>query len=175
MLLVHCASGVLRPPSNIKSCIHRWRVAVPLRYVDLSRHDVKSVRSRSRCVSVRCTEEGNEGVTLTPVESEAALDSECTWISSQIQSWLDEEWEVLDIHKEVGDEAASILSRLRREGETDLGTVLLSLGAELTSFDFTETYTGPYDVANKVSELLMVRMGMEVCCVSEDDQRRAQS
>lgn len=95
-------------------------------------------------------------------------------ISNQIQTWLDEEWEVLDVHKEVGDEAAAILGRLRASGETDLGSILLSMGAELTPFDFTETYTGPYDVANKVSELLMVRMGRDVCCVSEDDKRRAE-
>lgn len=97
-----------------------------------------------------------------------------TGMSNQIQTWLDEEWEVLDVHKEVGDEAAIILGRLRASGETDLGSILLSMGAELTPFDFTETYTGPYDVANKVAELLMVRMGREVCCVSEDDKRRTE-
>jgi hypothetical protein len=121
-----------------------------------------------------------------------------------------------------------------------MGTVLMGLSSDLMAFDFTETFTGPFEVANKVgcsvcvvlggrlgrlggrqgaaadatagagtarrlrlrlrvpclcppsalaadrrpcsparprpqvSEMLMLRMGIDVCCVSDEDRSRAE-
>lgn len=96
-------------------------------------------------------------------------------IAEQIRVWLNEEWEPLDAHQQLGNETAKIYVQLRQGGENDLGSVLLDLGAALCSFDFSETYTGQYDVANKVAELLMIRMGKDVCCVDDSERRRIEN
>eukprot|EP00963_Diacronema_lutheri_P005278 scaffold408_cov347-Pavlova_lutheri.AAC.52 len=39
----------------------------------------------------------------------------------------------------------------------------------MTAFDFHETFVDSFQVANKTSELLMWKMGREVCCTSQQD------
>jgi hypothetical protein len=59
-----------------------------------------------------------------------------------------------------------------RSGESEAGDVLLSLSTELMSFNFFDTFVGPFDVANKVIEMVMLRMGIDVCCVSMAERER---
>lgn len=93
-------------------------------------------------------------------------------IAERIRVWLDEEWEPLEVHRQLGEEAAAIYKQLRNSGEDDLGSLLLGLGDGLRAFEYSETYTGPFEVANKVAELLMVRMGREVGCLGKEERKR---
>jgi hypothetical protein len=60
--------------------------------------------------------------------------------------WLDEEWTPLDVHKDLGQAAAEAYGNLRGSGETDMGDLLLGLSNELMTFNFRETFTGPFEV-----------------------------
>ena len=64
--------------------------------------------------------------------------------------------------------------KLRRQGASEAGDVLLGLGTELLGFDFSETFTSGFDVGNKSVELLMLRQGIDVCCTTEADRQAIQ-
>lgn len=84
--------------------------------------------------------------------------------------WLDTEWTPLDAHAELGRSTSAAYEKAMQGGIEDMGDLVLTMGPELmVSADFSETFTGPYDIANKVVELLMLRSGIDVCCTSEDD------
>lgn len=84
--------------------------------------------------------------------------------------WLDEEWAPLAVHEGVGAAAGDAYLQARRDGAQDMGDLVLAVGATLMGgTDFFEAFVGPYDVANKVVELLMQRQGIDVCCTSDDD------
>ncbi len=67
-------------------------------------------------------------------------------VSTQIRTWLDEEWTPLAVHAEVGEAAAKALIRMRLDGEVEMGSIVLGLGSELLSFNFRETFTGAFEV-----------------------------
>lgn len=48
----------------------------------------------------------------------------------------------------------------------------MSIATDLETFDFHDTFTGNFEVANKAVELLMSNDGQEVCCQGADDARR---
>jgi hypothetical protein len=50
-----------------------------------------------------------------------------------------------------------------------MGDLVLAMGSLLQAVDFSDSFVGGYDVANKVVELLMQRQGMDVCCASSED------
>eukprot|EP01023_Acetabularia_acetabulum_P010657 TRINITY_DN1484_c0_g3_i1.p1 TRINITY_DN1484_c0_g3~~TRINITY_DN1484_c0_g3_i1.p1 ORF type:complete len:168 (+),score=27.70 TRINITY_DN1484_c0_g3_i1:12-515(+) len=102
----------------------------------------------------------------------ACLDIEADkqWISSQIQQWLDDEWTPLEIHGDVGNAAAEAYAKLRDQGEDELNSVLLGMGQELLTFNYRDTFVSAFDVANKVSDMLMMRMGIDVCCTSQSPE-----
>ena len=110
--------------------------------------------------------------TLPLLNSMDEIYEESRWISGMIREWLDEEWTPLDIHNDLGEAAAKIYVDLRQEGvENEVGDIILGLGSGLMSFNFREAFVGPFDVANKVAELLMLKKsGCDVCCVSDKDK-----
>ena len=64
---------------------------------------------------------------------------------------------------------------MAREGEDEvLQRLVMALAADLMDFDFTDSFVSAFEVANKVIEMLMLRAGADVCCVSEDDITRAE-
>lgn len=70
----------------------------------------------------------------------------------------------------MGKATAVAYKKVMLEGMTDMGDLVLALGPELmVTGDFSDTFTGAYDIANKCVELLMLRSGMEVCCTSDSD------
>lgn len=74
-----------------------------------------------------------------------------TGLAAILASWLDEEWTPLEVHGRLGQAAAQAYGRLRQQqGLTELSDVLLGMSTELLAFDFNETFTGPFEVANKV-------------------------
>jgi hypothetical protein len=109
---------------------------------------------------------------LPSLNSVDEIEYESKWISGMIRCWLDDEWTPLKVHRELGEATARVYMELRQEGvENEVGDVVLGIGAGLLDFNFRETFVNPFDVANKVAELLMLRKsGCDVCCVSEADK-----
>lgn len=88
--------------------------------------------------------------------------------------WLDEEWTPQAVHRDLGAAAGAAYAKLRAAGEDEMGGLLLGLSAELQAFNFRECFVGPFDVANKVVEMLMMReSGGDVCCTTDQDATRA--
>mmetsp|Transcript_5486 Transcript_5486/g.16354 ORF Transcript_5486/g.16354 Transcript_5486/m.16354 type:complete len:128 (-) Transcript_5486:161-544(-) len=76
-------------------------------------------------------------------------------IRSKIAAWLDEEWIEQDIHRQLADRAAEVYAHLRRENDdADVGDFVLGVGQALEDFDMKEAFVGPFDVANKVGEII---------------------
>ena len=90
-------------------------------------------------------------------------------LAGVVRFWLDEEWAPLSVHETVGAAAGDAYVQARKDGAQDMGDLVLTLGSTLMGTDFFEAFVGPYDVANKVVELLMQRQGIDVCCTSDDD------
>lgn len=106
-----------------------------------------------------CTEPVEDGVILPTLPGEQ-LAEERDWLQKEITNWLDTEWEQgspQPIHSEIGQRAAQIYYRLRMEGENDLTSILFALGGGLETMDFSRAFVGPWNVANKVSELLLLQ------------------
>ena len=75
-------------------------------------------------------------------------------------------------HKELGLRAAEKCTAMRLEGCEDMGSLVMGVAAELIEFDFSDTFVNAFEVANKCSEILMMREGYEVCCINKDDVSR---
>lgn len=107
-----------------------------------------------------------DGITLPSHPSIESLQDECAWLANEITSWLDEEWRSTTtkyVHTEIGQRIAQIYVRQRMEGEDDLSSVLLAIGSELEGMDLSDAFVGPWNVANKTSELLLKKLtGREV-------------
>jgi hypothetical protein len=66
------------------------------------------------------------------------------------------------------------VAQMAREGEDEvLQRLVMALAADLADFDFADSFVSAFEVANKVIEMLMLRAGVDVCCVGEDDITRA--
>lgn len=113
---------------------------------------------RLQCCAREKFEPVEAGVQLSSLYDAAALDMQCDWIAKTVTNWLDEEWETEDsraIHKKIGIMTARIYGRQRMEGEHDLSGVLLAIANELQGLDMSKAFVGPFNVANKVAELLL--------------------
>ncbi|MEW5319694.1 MAG: hypothetical protein WDW38_010832 [Sanguina aurantia] len=95
----------------------------------------------------------------------------------QVALWLNDEWpvpELVEMHGKLAQAVSDAYRVIRIRGEDDMGGVLLSIGNELMTFQsFRPTFTDPFEVANKSIELLMLKAGADVCCVSDQDRERA--
>lgn len=64
----------------------------------------------------------------------------------------------------IGENVCLVYTDLRsRQGVEDLGELLMNVGSAFEDFNMRDAFVGPWDVANKVSDLLMVRMNRELC------------
>jgi hypothetical protein len=149
--------------------VHRWRRAqgrpprpaspaspatprvpsVPLRCCSSGDHGDASSGARYEPVE--------RGILLAPLPS-AAIGEERQWLAGAVTAWLDAEWctpEPAPIHASIGERVAQIYVRQRMEGEDDLSGVLLAIGQELEAFDMSDAFVGPFNVANKVADLLL--------------------
>jgi hypothetical protein len=79
------------------------------------------------------------------------------------KAWQDDEWQVQDNHRDLGIAVGKAYRAVRSAGENDIGSILLSIASDLEAFDFYDTFTGNFEVANKAVELLMSKDGQEVC------------
>lgn len=90
------------------------------------------------------------------------------FLEQMITRFLDEEWIEQDVHKAIGAKVRAEYVRARERGVSDVGELLLIIGAELENFDMADAYVNGWDVANKVSDLLMLRMERELCSCAGD-------
>lgn len=113
------------------------------------------------------------GILLPPPRD---LEAEQQFIKSSIQKWLDEEWIEQKVHEEIGQICATVYGRLRVKGVDELTGVLLGVGRELELWSgWKDAFVGAWDVANRVSELLVERMGREgVGNVAERERERVE-
>jgi hypothetical protein len=121
----------------------------------------RPVTRGSITTSLRAAE---DGVPLTSIDFE----KEGKYLSASIKQYLDDEFIKQDIHSIIGDAVGAVYIAERRKGVSDLGDMLLRMGGALESLDMKEAFVGPWDVANKVADLLMFRMGRELCSCTED-------
>lgn len=141
-----------RSPSTARSTLRR------------SRYACAATRRPSICCSDARVPDGTpepvkDGVDLPEVGKEA-LETHTSWLEIEVRTWLDSEWRDKDAwkaHHQISVRTAQIYRRLRIEGMNDLTSILLGLGGDLEDADFSKTYTGPWDVANKAAELLIER------------------
>ena len=61
---------------------------------------------------------------------------------------------------------SGFLGILRRQGDTDMTTLVMETGSGMEKFDMGDAFVGPWDVANLVSDFLMQKMGAEVSACS---------
>jgi hypothetical protein len=105
---------------------------------------------------------------LPPLASAAALDAEAAWLAGILRVYLDEEWLAQpEVHGAVGAAAGEAYRALRRNHAraVEVGDVVLAVAQALAAQQglFREAFCGPFDVANAVAELLMLRRGGAEC------------
>ena len=105
---------------------------------------------------------------LTETESEA----EVIYIAGMLKLWLDDEWSVQQPHTALGLQAANKCVAMRLKGCEEMGSLVMGVQQDLLSFDFSDTFVNSFEVANKTSEILMMKEGYEVCCLSKEDETR---
>jgi len=123
-----------------------------------------SLETRSLVLS-RLSNQVENGVDLTFLQN---VDEDSNFLGSSICSWLDNEYIKQSIHADIGKKVSEIYYEERSQGTTDLGQMLMRVGTVLESFDMGDAFVNAWDVANKVSDLLMVRMDRELCSCAGD-------
>ena len=76
------------------------------------------------------------------------------WIGETVQSWLDQEFIALPVHRKIGEMVRSVYLKQRGDGVNDLGEMLMKMGSSLETFDLEDAFVGPWDIANKVRCLM---------------------
>ena len=105
------------------------------------------------------------GVTLVSLDSHQATGK---FLREAVVDWLNTEFIPLDIHKRIGDEVLQSYCSTRLSGESDLGQVMLNIGSALENIDLKDAFVNPWDIANKVSDLLIVCLNRETCSCTDD-------
>jgi len=97
---------------------------------------------------------------LRPVGMDGVEEVELTRITNAIIGWLDIEYpeeSLREAHAVVARVSAEHYSRVRLNGTDDVGEILLELGGllEKETQYFHELFVGPWEIANKVSDIIM--------------------
>ncbi len=106
---------------------------------------------------------GNSGVEearLRPVGVDGCSETELASISARLATWLNTEYpeeSLREPHDVVSAKTVAYYAALRREGMDELGAVLLALGGKLEKEMnlFHDLFVGPWEVANKLSDLVI--------------------
>uniref|UniRef100_A0A6U2FXN0 Uncharacterized protein n=1 Tax=Hemiselmis andersenii TaxID=464988 RepID=A0A6U2FXN0_HEMAN len=86
------------------------------------------------------------------------------WLSDEVRQWLDDEWIPRDIHREIGEIAAGAYESARERGINEAGDILMEVANTMMGVDLYEADVGAFDIANKVTDLLLINDGRDVCC-----------
>jgi hypothetical protein len=98
-----------------------------------------------------------------------------TYLKESISNWLGNEYIPQKVHIKIGLEVEKIYKIKRTEGFNDLGDILMETGYGLESFDMEDAFVNAWDIANKVSDFLLLRMGRETCDCAGDLSTFAES
>ena len=93
------------------------------------------------------------------------------FLGNSIQKWLDDEYIPLNVHKVIGDNVKQTYLFQRIAGVNDLGEMMMDIGTSLETVDMNEAFVNAWDVANKVSDLLMIKLDRELSACSGDLSR----
>lgn len=116
---------------------------------------------RGSLTVLRCSnEQVEDGIDLSVLDQ---LEADGCYLRTAISRWLDEEYIVQPVHAAIGRQVEDIYLRERRSGVTDLGEMLMQVGAALEQFDMDNAFVNAWDVANRVADFLIVRMDRELC------------
>lgn len=100
-----------------------------------------------------------DGVILPKVKGgEEELRAQSGWLEIELRNWLDNEWpdnNAARSHNRLAHRAAQLYERLRAEGIHDVGTLMLGIGTALEGEDFSKAYVGAWNIANKLSDLII--------------------
>jgi len=96
------------------------------------------------------------------------LEADGRYLRIAIARWLDKEYIVQPVHAAIGRQVEDIYLRERRNGVTDLGEMLMQVGAAMERFDMDNAFVNAWDVANRVADFLIVRMDRELCKCAGD-------
>ena len=116
--------------------------------------------------TTRNAEELKTGVQLRSPD----MDKLCSWVTEEITLWLDQEWIERDVHREMGQQAAKSVKRMADSGDLGISSILFAVAEDLGAANFPrlfESDVNEWDVANKVSDLLLQSMNIELCCTAE--------
>jgi hypothetical protein len=133
------------------------------RRIDYSynRRPGSTIHCRGSPTIFRCSNDQVEnGIDLSVLDQ---LEVDGCYLRTSIARWLDEEYIVQPVHAAIGKQVEDIYLRERRNGVTDLGEMLMQVGASLEQFDMGNAFVNAWDVANRVADFLIVRMDRELC------------
>lgn len=91
------------------------------------------------------------------------IEEDAEFLREEIRLWLDNEYIPQNIHEVLGRHVEMVYINSRRRGVNDLGEMLMDIGTSLENVEMKEAFVGAWDVANKASDLLMLRMNRELC------------
>ncbi|KAF5838464.1 hypothetical protein DUNSADRAFT_2858 [Dunaliella salina] len=133
-----------------------------------------STRKARKVAVCASASEGDAPVYVLPPVNDPAFEKE--WLQLQMLEWLNEEWPApttVEPHAKLAEAVAMAYMKARASGQNDMTDILLALSTQLSaSFDFFDTFTDPFEVSNKATEVLMLRDGADVCCANEADKAR---
>ncbi|KAA8496640.1 hypothetical protein FVE85_0369 [Porphyridium purpureum] len=124
---------------------------------------------------------GRVDIDAPPQLTEFDAERDFAWVGQQVQAWLDAEFIPQTCHAQIGSACTEILQKFVADAsepqasdmDTDMAAAVLHVAVSLQERPvFADAFVGPFDVANKVSELLFRRANREVCsCDQSDDER----
>ena len=125
---------------------------------------VRSFKGTGGRLRLSTSDSGEDGVSLSVLDN---VKGDGDWLASQIQLWLDTEWIKQPVHEKIGRSVSEIYVKGRMAETQDLTDMLMEIGTglEAVSFDDPEgdAYVNAWDVANKASDLLMLRLDRKLC------------
>ena len=99
--------------------------------------------------AARNAEELKTGVKLRSPD----MDKLCSWLTREVTLWLDEDWIEREVHRLIGERAATSVRRMVNNGETGISAILFGVAEDLGPANFPrlfESDVNQWDIANKV-------------------------
>lgn len=107
----------------------------------------------------------DDGVSLNQLSNHQ---KEAKFLSSALKNWLDKEYIFMEVHSRIGQVVGDCYLDARLTGIDDLGHMVMQVGTRLESEDLSDAFMSSWDIANKVSDILLVLLDRETCsCVGD--------
>eukprot|EP00283_Hemiselmis_rufescens_P011014 CAMPEP_0173422468 /NCGR_PEP_ID=MMETSP1357-20121228/3164_1 /TAXON_ID=77926 /ORGANISM="Hemiselmis rufescens, Strain PCC563" /LENGTH=340 /DNA_ID=CAMNT_0014385497 /DNA_START=31 /DNA_END=1053 /DNA_ORIENTATION=+ len=140
-----------------------------LRPLPGSRCPTRPLRARThRGVAVLSAQSGTSRSDQNGVQlPDSNVKEVSVWLSDEIRQWLDDEWIPRDIHRDIGEIAAGAYEAAREKGVNEAGDILMEVANKMMEVNLYEADVGAFDIANKVTDLLLINDGRDVCCTAQ--------